>query len=515
MADSKLLVVLILLFVLLCCDRCDAVIGDVIDTEALDLKPNQEIEKLKSKIETLGIKYEIGDAIDSEALDLKPEQEIEKLKSKIETLGIKYEIGDAIDSEAFDLKPKQEIEKLKSKIESLESTALERINELKRKNDQIRHLEDAIKEKSAYIGSLISEIALLQEKGVMEDEEAVRKVHAHNEELQNRIAKLQSELEIKRKRREAFEVRGSEAEKEVNKLIRKLEKVEKTNGEQRAKIHDIEHSLQVAEKDLMGAQREARTKAKELTEFYRVWLPHWLVMHVVYFQDLASTRWDRHGRPAIDFCLQKVAEKAAQSRKWMEPHLNAAKTVWIPTIRDHCMTIANFAEHYVRMTSGKTVEAYGACRSTINQHIINLKEKIDPFVQEAKKLSEPHINKISTITGPHVAQVHLAFEPYKKHVVLSFQKFLETASSYRHQVHNAVQENLKKHELTKPLATKMLGWCMGIALSASTLLCLYKIFSVIYRKRIRRTGKMSSPNHPSRRHKRRHVDKKNVYVEGM
>lgn len=35
----------------------------------------------------LGIKYEIGGAIDSEALDLKPEQEIEKLKSKIETLG--------------------------------------------------------------------------------------------------------------------------------------------------------------------------------------------------------------------------------------------------------------------------------------------------------------------------------------------------------------------------------------------------------------------------------------------
>lgn len=54
MADSKLLVVPIVLFVLLFCNRSDAVISDVIDTEALGLKPNQEIEKLKSKIETLG-----------------------------------------------------------------------------------------------------------------------------------------------------------------------------------------------------------------------------------------------------------------------------------------------------------------------------------------------------------------------------------------------------------------------------------------------------------------------------
>ncbi|XP_073002177.1 uncharacterized protein [Typha latifolia] len=300
------------------------------------------------------------------------------------------ELEGVVVADVSDLTPEEEIAQLKSKIASLD-----RSDELTRKDDNIAHLENRIKEKSANIASLESEIKLLQ-KVPVDDEESLRSAQARNNELEKQIEKLKGELEIQSKKRETLEGSVSEAERDIEKLRSKLEDVEKIYNEQRNRIKKIEHAVRVAEDKLMGAQVEARSKAEELMKIHRAWLPHWLATHLAHFQDIASTKWDRHLKPAVDCLLVKAAEKLAKAQKLVEPHFETVKTV-----------------------------------------------------------------------------------------------------------QDAVQENLKKHELSKPLATKRLVSIMVSALFAIPLFCLYKIFSTIFSKKIIRTTR----NHASQRHKRRHVDK--------
>ncbi|XP_073002175.1 uncharacterized protein [Typha latifolia] len=352
------------------------------------------------------------------------------------------ELEGVVVADVSDLTPEEEIAQLKSKIASLD-----RSDELTRKDDNIAHLENRIKEKSANIASLESEIKLLQ-KVPVDDEESLRSAQARNNELEKQIEKLKGELEIQSKKRETLEGSVSEAERDIEKLRSKLEDVEKIYNEQRNRIKKIEHAVRVAEDKLMGAQVEARSKAEELMKIHRAWLPHWLATHLAHFQDIASTKWDRHLKPAVDCLLVKAAEKLAKAQKLVEPHFETVKT-------------------------------------------------------EAKRFSEPYIKQIATVAKPYVEKVQLVIEPYKKHVASAFAKLLESASMYHHQVQDAVQENLKKHELSKPLATKRLVSIMVSALFAIPLFCLYKIFSTIFSKKIIRTTR----NHASQRHKRRHVDK--------
>ncbi|XP_073002172.1 uncharacterized protein [Typha latifolia] len=408
------------------------------------------------------------------------------------------ELEGVVVADVSDLTPEEEIAQLKSKIASLD-----RSDELTRKDDNIAHLENRIKEKSANIASLESEIKLLQKKVPVDDEESLRSAQARNNELEKQIEKLKGELEIQSKKRETLEGSVSEAERDIEKLRSKLEDVEKIYNEQRNRIKKIEHAVRVAEDKLMGAQVEARSKAEELMKIHRAWLPHWLATHLAHFQDIASTKWDRHLKPAVDCLLVKAAEKLAKAQKLVEPHFETVKTEWIPALKDHWIMFTTSCEPYVLMASNRTAEAYAICRSTIKPHIVKVKELADPYFQEAKRFSEPYIKQIATVAKPYVEKVQLVIEPYKKHVASAFAKLLESASMYHHQVQDAVQENLKKHELSKPLATKRLVSIMVSALFAIPLFCLYKIFSTIFSKKIIRTTR----NHASQRHKRRHVDK--------
>ncbi|KAK7820978.1 hypothetical protein CFP56_038211 [Quercus suber] len=359
--------------------------------------------------------------------------------------------SDGPDSSAL----KIELDQLKSKIQALQSHVDEKSKELKSKEEIIVAKEKVIQEKLDSIALLQSEVASLQKKGTIDVEERVGKAHARAGELEKQVDKLKRELETRNEKKEGFEALVNEAEKKVQELSSKLENLQKTNDEQKSKIRKFERALKVAEEEMIKAKFEATSKSKELSEVHGAWLPHWLAVHLIRCQSSMETHWNEHGKPAMDIVFQKVLEKKVQAEKWAEPHVETVKTKWIPTLKEQWVVVKTNAEPHLQSLSKKTIEA---SKSAVTPHVVRAHEFIDPYFQEAKKFSKPYIDQIATVTKPHVDTVRVAIKPYTKKVVHAYGKFLKSATAYHHQIQATVQETLKRHELTRPLATRELEW---------------------------------------------------------
>ncbi|XP_021597263.1 uncharacterized protein LOC110603713 isoform X2 [Manihot esculenta] len=428
----------------------------------------------------------------------------ESIEADAQVLG-----SDAADSSAL----KIELDQLKFKIHDLESRVNEKTQELKSKDDLISQKEKIIQENSDSIVSLQNEISSLLKKGKLDTAEQVGKAHARAGELEKQVDKLKKELETQQRQKDALEAKASEAEKKIGELNLKLEKMKETNvililqlqevsDEQKNKLRKTERALKVAEEEMVKAKLEASSKTQELNEVHGAWLPPWLAVHVVHCQ----THWNEHGKPAMDLFFAKAVEKKAHAKKWAKPYLETIKTKWIPSVKEQLLLMKTHVEPHVQTLTAKTIEAYEASKTTLHPHIIKVQEFVDPYFQEAKKFSKPYIDHVAMKTKPHVDKVRVVLKPYTKQAVHAYGKFLESATTYHHQVQGTVQETLNKHELTKPLATQELIWFTASALLALPIIILSRISSAVFCKKANRPTNANT-SRSRRKSKRGYPDK--------
>ncbi|KAG5018745.1 hypothetical protein JHK87_014600 [Glycine soja] len=401
-----------------------------------------------------------------------------------------------------------QLDQLNSKIQILESQISEKLEEVKKKDEIIAEKEKSIEDKSITIQSLQNEIASLQKKGSLDAEEQVGKAHARAGELQKQVDKLKRELETQNKEKVNWETRVPELEKKIHDLNSKLEDLQKINEEQKKKIQKTERALKVAEEEMVKAKFEATAIEKELRETHGAWLPPWLAVHYIHSKSFVDSHWNKHGKPALEMVTQKALEKKAQAGKWAEPHVETIKTKWVPAVKEQWSVVKTNAEPHVQLLTTKTVEVYEASRNAISPHLSKAKEFVDPYYQEARKFSKPYIDQIAIAAKPHVDKVQVVLKPYTKEVVRTYGKFLESATTYHRQVQASVQETLKKHELTRPLATKELEWFAASALLALPIILVARVFSAVFcSKKVNKPARNGNNHHARRKHKRGHLDK--------
>ncbi|CAL5184179.1 unnamed protein product [Lathyrus oleraceus] len=232
--------------------------------------------------------------------------------------------------------------------------------------------------------------------------------------------------------------------------------IQKINEEQKKQIRKTERALKVAEEEMLKAKLEATFRAKELSETHGAWLPPWLAVHYLRSKSVVETHWNEHGKPLLEVITQKALEKKAQAGKWAEPHLETVKTKWIPVVNEHWSVVKTKVEPHVQLLTTKTVEVYKSSKDALTPHLSKGLECVDPYYQEVRKFSKPYLDQVATAAKPHVEKVQVVLKPYTKKVVHAYGNFLESATAYHSQVQATVQETLKKHELTRPLATKEL-----------------------------------------------------------
>ncbi|XP_020211883.1 uncharacterized protein LOC109796600 isoform X2 [Cajanus cajan] len=407
------------------------------------------------------------------------------------------------DASAF----KIQLDQLYSKIQSLESQISEKSEEVKNKDEIVAEKEKIIEERSLTIKSLQNEIASLQKKGSLDAEEQVGKAHARAGELQKQVDKLQRELETQNKEKVNWETRVLQSEKKIHDLNSKLEDIQKINEEQKAKIRKTERALKVAEEEMVNAKFEAAAIEKQLRETHGAWLPPWLAVHYIHSKSYLEAHWNKHGKPAFETFTQKALEKKAQAGKWAEPHVETIKTKWIPTVKEHWSVVKTNAEPHVQLVTTKTVEVYKASKNAIAPHLSKAKEFVDPYYQGARKFSKPYIDQVAIAAKPHVDKVQAVLKPYTKVVVHAYGKFLESATTYHRQVQATVQETLKKHDLTRPLATKELEWFAASALLALPIIFVARVFSAVFCKKVNKPARHGHSHHARRKAKRGHPDK--------
>ncbi|XP_011082110.1 uncharacterized protein LOC105164957 [Sesamum indicum] len=399
------------------------------------------------------------------------------------------------------------LEQLKSEIHNLESHIEEKTREIKDKDEVIAAKEKIIKEKTDTILSLENEIASLQKKGKLDAAEQAGKAHARAADLEKQVEKLREDIDVKIKEKEILESRATEAEKKASELNSKFETLQKTIDDQKKKLRKTERALQIAEEEMIKAKFEVASKTKELIEVHGSWLPTWLAVHFDNYQSLLLENWKAHGKPALELLLQKAIEKKAKAEEWAAPHVEAVKTKWIPAIKEQWVVITTNVEPHVQTLTAKTVEIYEVSKNAVTPHIIKWQELADPYLQELRKFSKPYIDQVATTARPHVDKLRTALKPYTQEVVHAYGKFLESATTYHHQVQGKVEEKLKSHELTKPLATKELVWFSASALLALPIIFLLKTCSAIFGKKTKKPIRNGNSSHSRRKGKRVHPDK--------
>ncbi|XP_047050521.1 uncharacterized protein LOC124657246 [Lolium rigidum] len=139
-----------------------------------------------------------------------------------------------------------------------------------------------------------------------------------------------------------------------------------------------------------------------------------------------ATLQNEHGKPDVNSLLQKAKE-------WAKPHVETAKTKWIPVIKENWATAKTNTEPYVQMVPAKSVEVYQASRDAISAHALKAHEFADPYFQEAKKLSKPYIDQVAKASKPHVEKLKTTLKPYTDKAGSAYEKFLGTANLYQQQ----------------------------------------------------------------------------------
>lgn len=402
-----------------------------------------------------------------------------------------------------------ELGQLRAKIHSLESHIAEQNLELKTKNDAIEKLDVIVKEKSQKIATMQNEVTSLEAKGSLAAEEQASKANARAIELEKQIEKLKKDITEQKIKKAALEVRSGDADKKVQELNMRLEKLQKTSSDQKRRIQKTEQALKVAEEELMKVQLETTTKAKQLGEVDGAWLPPWLATNAARSMEVMSNHWNKHGKPAFDSLLQKASEKSAQAKKWAEPHLETAKTKWVPVAKEKWVILKKNAKPYAQMVSKKSLEVYQTSSDFIRPHLVNAHQVADPYFQEAKKLSKPYIDQIVTASKPHVNRIRTTLKPYTKRAHHVYGQFLETATTYHQQAQATISDYLHQHEFTKQFVTEELVWYLASALLVMPVFVLYTLLIETFgiKKQKKKTSQSSNANHGHRRHKRRHADK--------
>ncbi|CAJ2643338.1 unnamed protein product [Trifolium pratense] len=388
------------------------------------------------------------------------------------------------DSDSSSLKI--QLDQLNSKIQSLESQISDKSQELKKKDETIAEKEKLLQDKLSSIQSLQSEVDSLQKKGSLDVEERVEKAYARAGELQKQVDKLKSQLETQNSEKVNWGTRVEEFEKKIHDLNSKLEDAQKINEEQKKQIRKTERALKVAEEEMLKAKLEATSKAKELSETHGAWLPPWLAVHYIRSKSVVESHWNEHGKPLLEVISQKK---------------------WVPAVKEQWSVVKTKTEPHVQLLTTKTVEVYKTSKDTLTPHLNKAIECVDPYYQGARKFSKPYIDQVATAARPHVENVQVVLKPYTKKVVHAYGNFLESATAYHSQVQATVQETLKKHELTRPLATKELEWFAASALLALPIILLARVFSAIFCKKAVKPARSGNTHHARRKAKRGHPDK--------
>ncbi|TVU10100.1 hypothetical protein EJB05_43608 [Eragrostis curvula] len=401
-----------------------------------------------------------------------------------------------------------EVDQLRAKISGLDSRIAEQTLELKTKDDAIETLKNVIEEETRKLATLQSEITSVKAKGSLAAEEQANKANAHAIELEKQIEKLKKDIKAQNSKKAALEARAGDAERKVQELNAKLEKLQRTSDEQKRRIQKTEQALKAAEEELLKVQLETTTKLKQLREVHGAWLPPWLATHAARSVELISNHWNEHGKPVANSLLQKASEISVEAKKWAKPHLETAKTKWVPVAKENWVTLKTNAEPYVRMASKKSVEVYQASKDFITPHLVNAREVADPYLQEAKKRSKPYVDQVAMATKPHVEKIRTTLKPYTKRAVHAYEMFLEKATTYHKQAQATILDYLREHELTKEFATEEVAWYLASALLVMPVLVVYTLLIETFcTKKQKKSPRSGAANHGHRRHKRRHADK--------
>ncbi|EOA16656.1 hypothetical protein CARUB_v10004835mg [Capsella rubella] len=410
------------------------------------------------------------------------------------------ETVDPAGSESDDGSSSIQLDQLNAKIRALESQIDEKAREVQGKDELVAEKEKLLKDREDKIASLQTEVSSLQ--GSSDSAKQLGKAQARAVELEKQVEVLKNFLEQKNKEKDSTEARTNEAEKKLIELNSSLDKLQKTNEEQKNKIGKLERAIKIAEEEMLRTKLEATTKAKELLEAHGSWLPPWLAVHWLKFQTYTETHWEAHGKPAVETVFLKVTEAKAQAEKWAEPHVENVKTKYIPAIKE---TVTTHVEPHVRTLSIKAKETYHASKSAVSPHIVTVQEFVDPYYQ-AKKFSKPYVDQVATTTKPHVDKIKVAMKPYTTKVIIVYTEFLESATTYHHQVQAHVERKLKNHELTEPFATNEFVWFAASALLALPVFIAYRVLCSLFCTKTKKPVK--HPHHHGRRKaKRGHTDK--------
>ncbi|CAH2077377.1 unnamed protein product [Thlaspi arvense] len=417
--------------------------------------------------------------------------------------GVGSDEAEIVDAAGSDGSSKIQLDQLNAKIRSLESQIDEKAREVKGKDDLVAEKEKLLQEKEDKITSLQTEVSSLQIKGSSDSSKQLGKAQARVSELEKQVEVLRNFLEQKNKEKDSTEARTNEAEKKLSELNSSIERLQKTNEDQKNKIGKLERAIKIAEEEMLRTKLEATSKTRELLEAHGSWLPPWLAAHWFSFQTYTETHWKAHGKPAVETVILKVSDARAQAGKWAEPHLENVKTKYIPAVKE---TVATHVQPHVRTLSIKAKEAYDASKSAVSPHIVTVQELVDPYYQEAKKFSKPYVDQVATATKPHVDNIKVAMKPYTTKVIIVYTEFLESATTYHHQVQAHVEQKLKSHELTEAFATYEFVWFAASALLALPIFFAYRVLCSLFCTKTKKPVK--HPHHHGRRKtKRGHSDK--------
>ncbi|KAM6554150.1 hypothetical protein CsatB_014912 [Cannabis sativa] len=345
-----------------------------------------------------------------------------------------------------------ELELLKSKIASLELSIDERNHQLSKKDKSIKEMQKIIQDKSDNISLLQIEIKLLQESSY--GKEYMSKSDQQVDELEKQVERLRTDIDKQNKRKYGLGLRAYVAEKKIQQLNAKLEKLYTVNDEQETIIRKTAHLLQVAEEELMKVELETALLSTGLNWVPLDWLPHWVSAHFDCFQD------------------------------------------WAPILKEQWLAFVTFVMPRVQLLMEKFVDVYHVAKNYIAPCAIKALKDLYFHTWEVKNLIESYLYHAAMVAKSLLSKTFITLKPYTIKVLYECKTFMTFLAQY----HLQVQELLKDNEFMRPVANMELAWFVATALLALPALFLFKLFSVVFRKKTKNIQN-SNTNHTRRRPK--------------